>query len=86
MIVEASVTGLFRMLLIIVGVMLLLRFLGQFMMAKRNMEEEREMNSSRRQFDEAKRKSKANSGKIRILGKKRSTSEDVEDVDFEEMD
>ena len=86
MIVEASVTGLFRMLLIIVGVMLLLRFLGQFMMAKRNMEEEREMNSSRRQFDEAKRKSKENSGKIRILGKKRSNSEDIEDVDFEDVE
>ncbi len=86
MIVEASVTGLFRMLLIIVGVMLLLRFLGQFMMAKRNMEEEREMNSSRRKFDEAKRKSKENSGKIRILGKKRSNSEDIEDVDFEDVE
>ena len=86
MIVEASVTGLFRMLLIIVGVMLFLRFLGQFMMAKRNMEEEREMNSSRRQFNEAKRKSKENVGKMSILGKKRGKSNDIEDVDFEDVD
>ncbi len=86
MVVEASVTGLFRLLLIIVGVMLLLRFLGQFMIAKRNMEEEREMNSSRRQFNEAKEKAKRNAGKINILGKKRMNSDDIEDVDFEDVE
>ena len=44
MIVEASLPGLLRTLFIIVGVFLLLRFLGQFMIAKRNMEEERNVN------------------------------------------
>ncbi len=86
MIVEASVTGLFRMLLIIVGVMLLLRFLGQFMIAKRNMEEEREMNASRRAFDEEKQRAEKNKGKIRIIGEKRRVSEDIEDVDFEDVE
>lgn len=82
MIVEASVTGLFRMLLIIVGVILLARFLGQFMTAKRNMEEERRMNEDKRNFEEAKKKSSKDLGKTHI-SKKQDTS--AEDVDFEEI-
>ncbi|MBL1279047.1 MAG: hypothetical protein COA33_002155 [Fluviicola sp.] len=85
MIVEASIPGLFRMLLIIVGVILLLRFLGQFMTAKRNMEEEREMNASKREFEDAKQKAKQNIGKTKIV-KQSSKKNDIEDVDFEEID
>lgn len=86
MIVEASVTGLFRTLLIIGGVFLLLRFLGQFMVAKRNMEEEREHNSKQRKFKEAKRAQKQSEGKTKILGKNVSNHNDIQDVDFEEID
>ncbi len=86
MIVEGSVTGLFRMLLIIVGVLFLLRFLGQFMIAKRNMEEERNLNRAKRKFEEEKRKAKENVGRISILSKKRKKSEDIEDVDFEDVE
>ena len=85
MIVEASVTGLFRTLLIIVGAILLLRFLGQFMNVKRNMEEERDMNAQNRKFNEEKVKSKSNLGKTKILNRKGSGI-DAEDVDFEEID
>ena len=85
MIVEASIPGLFRMLLIILAVIFILRFLGRFMVAKRNMEEEREMNASKRAFDEAKRKQSQNIGKTKIVDKKKGSS-NVEDVDFEEID
>ena len=84
MIAEASVTGLFRTLLIIVGVFVLLRFLGQLMNAKRNMEEERELSKKQRQFKEEKAKSMKNIGKTKII--KKSSESNVEDVDFEELD
>ena len=86
MVVQASIPGLFRMVLIIVGVIFLLRFLGQFMTAKRNMEEEREMNADKRKFNSAKKKAKENIGKTRILNKRSSSQSDVQDVDFEEID
>lgn len=86
MIVEASVTGLFRTLLIIGGVFLLLRFIGQFMVAKRNMEEEREHNVKQRKFKAAKQAQKQAEGKTKILGKNVSNSNDIQDVDFEEID
>jgi len=53
-IVEASITGLFRTVLIILGAFVLLRFLGQLMMAKRNMEEERKINERQRAFEQKK--------------------------------
>lgn len=85
MIVEASIPGLFRMVLIIVGVIFLLRFLGQFMSAKRNMEEEREMNSSKREFESQKKKAQENMGKTKLI-KKKTKNDDIEDVDFEEIE
>lgn len=85
MIVEASVTGLFRTLLIVVGAILLVRFIGQFMNAKKNMDEEREMNAQNQKFKEDKEKSTSNLGKTEILNKK-GGSLDAEDVDFEEID
>ena len=85
MVVEASVTGLFRTLLIIVGAIVLLRFLGQLMNAKRNMEEERQMNESQRKFNEEKARKKKNLGKTNIVNRG-SNSGEIEDVDFEEVD
>ena len=84
MIVEASLPGLFRTLLIIVAIVFLVRFIGQFMIAKRNMDVEREMNSTRRQFQEQKKKASQDLGKTNIL-KKSARKNDVEDIDFEEI-
>lgn len=89
MIVEASITGLFRTVLIILGAFVLLRFLGQLMMAKRNMEEERRINEHQRAFDEERSQKLRNFGKVNILSKsKRKTgiSDQAEDVDYEEID
>lgn len=82
--VEASVTGLVRTLLIIVGVIVLLRFLGQLMNAKRNMEEERKLNAQQRKFSQEKERKRKNLGKTSLL-KKDQGSDNIEDVDFEEM-
>lgn len=85
MIVEASITGLFRTLLIIIGVIVLLRFLGQLMSAKRNMEEERKLNQRQREFDKERSHKQQNLGKTKILGR-RNAMNDAEDVDYEEVD
>lgn len=64
---------------------MLVRFIGQLMNAKRNMEEERQLNERDRKLKEEKRYKETNSGKTRILGNNKSSS-DAEDVDFEEVE
>ena len=81
---EASVTGLVRTLLIIIGVFVLLRFLGQLINAKRNMEEERKLNAQQRKFNQEKERKRKNLGKTSVL-KKSQGSDNIEDVDYEEM-
>ena len=49
------------------------------------MEEERGMNEDKRAFDEAKKKASQNIGKTKLVKKSRGQN-DVEDVDFEEVD
>lgn len=83
--VEASIPGLFRTILIIVGVLVLLRFLGQLMNAKRNMDTERRMNEDKRRAEKEKAEIKRNLGKTNILNENRS-GQNVEDVDFDEVD
>tara|TARA_B110000285_G_scaffold155122_1_gene173065 strand:+ start:87 stop:347 length:261 start_codon:yes stop_codon:yes gene_type:complete len=86
MILEAGLPNLLRTLLIIGGVFLLLRFLGQLMIAKRNMEEERDINKNKRNFAEQKAKAKGDLGKTKILRNKKSGESSIEDVEFEEVD
>lgn len=81
--VIASATGLFRTILILIGLFVLLRFLGQLMNAKRNMEEERSMNERQRKFEAEKRWTSQNRGKTRII---RDAPGQIEDVDYEEVD
>lgn len=86
-VVEASVTGIFRTVLIILGALVLLRFLGQLMIAKRNMEEERKLNElSRKNASDRKEKLK-NFGKVNIINPRASKpmKNDIEDVDFDEI-
>lgn len=91
MVVEASVTGIFRTVLIVIGAIVLLRFLGQFMIAKRNMEEERRLNELQRKAKQERDEKMKKFGKTTILGTIKSkksankTSADVQDVDFEEI-
>ena len=91
MIVEASITGIFRTVLILLGAFVLLRFIGQLMIAKRNMEEERNLNKHRNSVEKERSEKLKNFGRINITKSKktsstsRSNSNDVEDVDYEEL-
>jgi len=84
--VEASFTGLIRTVLIIIGVFVLLRFLGQLMNAKRNMAEEQRMKDQAEKLKKAREKTAKNLGKTTVIKNGKSSSSDIEDVDFEEVD
>ncbi len=83
--VEASFTGLIRTILIIIGVIVLLRFIGQLMNAKRNMAEEERMKDHEEKLRKAREKTAKNLGKTTVLRNGRNNAGDVEDVDFEEV-
>ena len=90
MVVEASIPNVFRTLLIIIGAIVLLRFIGQWMNAKRNMEEERRLNKQQREFQKERNQKLKNFGKVNVFSrnpkKTNHLNGNVEDVDFEEVD
>jgi hypothetical protein len=83
MLVEASITGVVRTILIIIGVLVVLRFIGQLMQAKKNMEEERALNERDRKLRTEKERKRKNLGKTSLL--RRDDRVDAEDVDFKEV-
>jgi hypothetical protein len=90
MIAEASIVGIFKTVLLILGAFVLLRFLGQLMIAKRNMEEERQLNKKQRDVESERNQKLKNFGKTSILSakKKSPTKKEydfIQDVDYEEM-
>ena len=80
-----SVTGLFRTLLIIIGVFVLLRFLGQMMQAKRNVDAERRDLRARKEADRQKSEAQRNFGKTTISKIRKSKFRDEDYTDFEEL-
>lgn len=80
-----SATGVFKMILMIIGGFIVLRFLGQLVNAKKNMEEERRLNRESRNFQEEKQKVVKTFGKTRVLKNKNEVTGDVQDVPHEEV-
>ncbi len=85
MIVEASITGVIRTVLILIGILVVLRFLGQLMNAKRNMEEERELNKRSRQQQSERERVQRNFGRTQVNNRV-DYQDGIEDVDFEEVE
>lgn len=84
MIYEASVTGLIRTILIIIGVMVVLRIIGRIMVARREMEKENQRRKAEKAFEKEKQHKINNFGKVKISDKS-STSSDEDYVDYEEV-
>ncbi len=82
MVVEASVTGLFRTVLIIIGVLVVLRTIGRALIAKRNLDEEKKLKQRERDFQKRKEFIQKNQGKTSVIGKSKITAEDTS---FEEV-
>lgn len=81
--VEASITGLFKTILMIIGALILLRFLGRVMIAKRNLDEERADLAREKAFVKERNEKIKNFGKVTVS--KSTPKGDVQDVDYEEM-
>lgn len=84
MVVQASITGLVRMILIIIGVIVVLRFLGQLMTARRRMAEQKAHEKRKREFEQTRKHIEKNKGRVQIIGKDRSSGH-TEYVDYEEV-
>lgn len=80
-----SITGLFRTLLILIGAFVLIRFLGQVMLAKRDQAESDAMQAQKRQLEREKKQKQKNLGKTNILDSK-SASDAIQDVEYEEVE
>jgi hypothetical protein len=90
-VIEAGISGAFKMLLMIAGGFVLLRFIGQLMQAKRNMEAEREMNFKARKIQEEREEKRKKFGKTNVIAHPSNekspnyASKNAEDVEFEEI-
>ncbi len=91
MVVQASIVGLFKTILIVIGAIVLLRFIGQLMIAKRNLAEERQLNEEMRKAEKERLHKLTNFGKTTIVSDtskrtKHSQTPPSEDVDYEEVE
>lgn len=82
--IEASLTGVVRTILILIGLIVVLRFLGQLMQAKRNMEKERELNRKHRESAEEAIRTRKQFGRTQVIDSN-VNGQAIEDVDFEEI-
>lgn len=90
MIIESSISGIFRTVILIIGGYVVLKFIGQLMIAKRDQEEVDRNTKSKNNFDKELKAKKESIGKTTIINKKasdKSTSSNsiIEDVDYEEI-
>ncbi len=83
MVAEASVTGLLKTIFIIIGVMVVLKYIGQLMVAKRNIAEQNRMRAGEKLAEKQRAQFERNKGEISIL--RNVTPRNVQDVDYEEI-
>jgi ABC-type transport system involved in Fe-S cluster assembly fused permease/ATPase subunit len=88
MVVEASITGLFKTIFIIIGVVVFFRFIGRLMIVKRQMEAERKMNAESNKTQKERAQKLKNFGKVSVISKedkRKPNYSKVEDVNYEEF-
>ncbi len=85
--VEASVTGLFRTILILIGVFTLLRFLGRILVAKRNLASEKEMRRREEEKNFTRKNAKSKLGRVEVHqgSIQPDKKEKIIDIPFEEV-
>lgn len=80
-----AITTVFRTILIILGVIVVLRLVGQLMIAKRNVQEEKEMLQKQRQNEKEIADAKRNFGKTTVGKIDKQAVQDSDYTDFEEV-
>lgn len=76
-----SISGLFKTVLILIGVFVALKFIGQLMIAKRNIAEQNSIREQNVRLKKEREYVEKNKGKISISRKSNSNSEDVDYVE-----
>jgi hypothetical protein len=80
-----AITTVFRTVLIILGVFVVLRVIGQMMIAKRNLEEEKNLIKKQREQEQMAAEAKRNLGKTTISHIDKKSADNAEYTDFEEV-
>jgi rRNA maturation endonuclease Nob1 len=81
---QASVSGVIKMILILIGSVVVMRFLGQIMNAKRNIKEEQELDRIRKKNSANKVKAQQDFGKVKISKpNKNNKSDKFDDASIE---
>jgi hypothetical protein len=83
MVVTASVSGVFKTILMLLGAMVVLKYLGQLLVAKRNIAEQNKFREEQDKIQKQKAHFERNKGKISIL--RNVKPDNVKDVDYEEI-
>jgi hypothetical protein len=83
MVVTASVSGVLKTILMLLGAMVVLKYLGQLLVAKRNIAEQSRFREEQDKIQKQKAHFERNKGKISILRNVRP--QNVKDVDYEEV-
>ena len=81
-----SITGLFRTILIVIGVIVILRAIGKLAQAKRSVDAQGLMKKEEFEANRLREESKRNYGKTSISSKNTRASENSDYVDFEEVE
>ena len=83
---QASIIGTFKTAMFFIGAFFLLRLIGRLMIARRNIETERQMLEREKKFQRERGEKLKNFGKVNVAATKSSAKRpDAEDVDFEEI-
>lgn len=77
--------GVIRTILIIIGVSVILRFIGQVLNGKRNQSDEKSAKERQDYINKQKQYVEQNEGKVNIVSKQASPTTPFEDVDYEEI-
>lgn len=80
-----AITTVFRTVLIILGIFIVLRVIGRMMIAKRNLEEEKNLLQKQREQEQMAAESKRNFGKTTISHIDKKSADGADYVDFEEV-
>ena len=82
---ESSIVGVFKTIVFIIGVSVIIRFIGRLLIIKRNLNDEKDFLNKRRKEEKLKRFVNKNEGKITIK-KSSSKEENYEDISYEDVD
>lgn len=80
-----AITTVFRTVLILIGIFVVIRVIGQMMVAKRNLEEEKNLLKKQREEERLAAEAKRNFGKTSVTRIDRKSASDEEYTDFEEV-